>query len=359
MGFALERWSAVAVITALAGAAVVGCGTANSAPAGGNGSNTTSNSTANSAGGAGHTGASSTANGTAFVAYAASLQLANDQFVGPAFTKATGTPYKGQGGAAFAVANLILSKEITPNVFMSVGTAPIAVITPQFTTWAVGFASSPIVIAYSPQSPYASQLKAIANGSKPLSSLFTLMEQPKFHLGRTNPNTDPQGQAFIFMMRLAESQLHLPQGTANWVLGSVNNPKQIFAESSILSRLQAGQLDATSAYLPEAIQRHLPYISLPNTINLGDPSQASLYATQQMTISGGKKVKGSPIEVYATALARAPDATAGAAFVKYILSPAGKALYKKEGYTLTKPILYGNQKDIPQSVQQDITQAGS
>lgn len=299
---------------------------------------------------------SASASGVASVAYAGSLQLVNDQYVGPAFTKATGIPYQGRGGGSYGVAQLIAGHEINPNVFMSIGTGPVKVLDPTFTTWAVGFASSPLVIAYSPQSPYASQLEAIAKGKEPLSKLFQLMEQPNFHLGRTDPNTDPQGQSFIFMLHLAEKELNLPTGTADRILGSVDNPQQIFDEETILSRLQAGQLDASSAYLPEAVQRHLPYIKLPDTVNLGNPADAALYATQHLQLSNGQVVTGAPIEVYITAVKGTPATAAGEEFLKFVLSPEGQQLYKQEGFTLTPSIIYGMRRDIPQSILSEIGQ---
>ena len=41
--------------------------------------------------------------------------------------------------------------------------------------------------------------------------------------------------------------------------------RQIFEEAALDSRLQAGQLDAASAYLSQAKQLHLHYIMLPAT----------------------------------------------------------------------------------------------
>ncbi len=53
------------------------------------------------------------------------------------------------------------------------------------------------MVAYNPNSKYASQFKAIADGTKPLSGLYTLLETPGLKLGRTDPNIDPQGRDFI------------------------------------------------------------------------------------------------------------------------------------------------------------------
>lgn len=285
--------------------------------------------------------------GVADVAYAGSLQLVNDQFVGPAFSRATGIAYRGRGGGSFGVAHLIASGEIQPNVFESIGTGPMAALGSRFADWAVGFAGSPLVVAYSPESPFAPQLRAIAEGRRPLRDLFLLMENPRFHLGRTNPQTDPQGQAFVFMVRLAQKRLGLPPGAANRILGGVENPRQIFSEEGILSRLQAGQLDASSAFLPEAVQRRLPYIALPPSINLGDPGFASLYATQSLRLDSGRTVRGAPLEVYVAALKGNPDPGAGIAFAKFLLSKTGEGIYRREGYLLTRPVLWGRRSAIP------------
>jgi len=300
------------------------------------------------------TNQSQSAQQTANVAYAGSLQLVNDTALGPAFTKATGIPFHGRGGGSFAVAQLIASGEITPSVFESVGTAPFDEMGSKKQTWAIGFASSPLVIAYSQSSPYAAALNAIATGKKPLRDLFPLLETPGFHLGRTNPDTDPQGQAFILMMHLAEQQLHLPIGTADKIIGSNNNPKQVFAEEAILSTLQSGQLDATSAYLPEAIQHHLSYISLPATVNLGDPADAAIYATASLRLTSGKLVHGKPIEIYVTTVPHATDAQAGGKFVAFLLSSQGLAFYQKNGFDITKFIVHGNPADIPAPIQSAI-----
>ncbi|MCI0182260.1 MAG: extracellular solute-binding protein [Acidibacillus sp.] len=298
---------------------------------------------------------SSTNLGTANVAYAGSLQLVNDTELGPQFTRATGIPYEGRGGGSFGIAHLITSGQITPNVFESVGIAPIQLLQPHLSTYAIGFASSPLVIAYSPTSPYASTFKAIATGEKPLSTLFTLMESKNFHLGRTNPNTDPQGQAFVMMMELAQTYYHFPHGTAQKILGGVNNPSQIFSEESILSRLQAGQLDASSAFLSEAVQRHLPYITLPSAINFGDPTEQSVYATAHLHLSDGKTVTGAPLELYVTSVQGTPNTKAGVAFISYLLSKNGLDLYEKNGYQLTPPVIYGNRNAIPASILHVLT----
>src|SRR5580658_7954571 len=238
--------------------------------------------------------------GTASVAYASSLQYLNEKVAGPAFTKATGYKFSGTGNASGTLESDIAAGEIHPNVFESVGGDNITPLFPKFTKWYVQYAGTSMVVAYNPHSKYASQFKAIADGSKPLKDLFTLLQTPGLKLGRTDPNADPQGRDFIFMLELAQSHYHLPADTVTKILGGPEgsaSSSEIYAESSLDSTLQSGQLDAASAFITQAIELHLAYIPLPATINLGSFALASAYAKATVTITsnGAKTVKsGSP-----------------------------------------------------------------
>ncbi len=300
------------------------------------------------------TGSAAPRSGTANVAYAGSLQLLDDKTVGPDFEKATRFSYEGQGGGAFGISNEIAAGEIAPNVFESVGAGPIQPLMPKFTDWYVQFASSPIVVAYNPNSTFASQLGAIAKGQKPLADLFSLMEQPGFLLGRTNPETDPQGQAFYEMVELAQTQLRLPAGTVTKVLGAIDNPSQVFAETALDSRLQSGQLDAASAFLSQAVQLHLPYIPLPAGMNFGDPALASQYATASLNLGPGGVVHGVPLVLDITTIG-SQDAQAADSFVAYAVSPAGRRALQAGGYELLKPTVFGNRSAVPTVVLKDLT----
>ncbi|HWF79788.1 MAG TPA: extracellular solute-binding protein [Streptosporangiaceae bacterium] len=320
-------WRGGAVLLACVGLAAVGC--------------SSSSSSGKSPGSSGSS-TSAKPSGTANVAYAASLAFLNEKVVSPAFTSAEGFKYAGMANASGALEQEIAAGEIHPDVFESVGGDNIVPLEPKFTKWYVQYASTQIVVAYNPKSKYASQFKAIATGKEPLKNLYTLMQKPGFKLGRTDPNIDPQGRAFIFMLELATMKYHLPADTVSKILGgaALANPKspQIFAEASLDSTLQSGQLDAASAYINQAVELHLPYIKLPADINLGDPAQKANYAKASITIttSAGKATKmGSPLAIDITTIGT--PTPAGIAFVKYTLSPAGLALYQQNGYTVFSP----------------------
>jgi molybdate/tungstate transport system substrate-binding protein len=304
--------------------------------------------------------ASATPQGTASVAYASSLTFLNEKVAAPAFTTATGYKYTGRGDSSGALEADIASNSITPNVFEAVGGDNITPLEPKYTKWFIPYAGTQMVVAYNPKSKYASDFKAYADGSKPLKSLFTLMETPGFKLGRTDPNIDPQGRDFIYMLELAQMYYHLPKDTVSKILGTTDtgtaNSPQIFAESSLDATLQSGQLDASSAFITQAVELHLPYIKLPAAINLGDAALADQYAKATVTIKPPGKPKatksGSPQVIDITIIGK--PTPAGIAFVKYTLSPAGLAQYKQGGFTLITPTVTGDSSAVPSAVKSEL-----
>jgi molybdate/tungstate transport system substrate-binding protein len=295
--------------------------------------------------------------GTANVAYASSLEFLNENVVKPAFTAATGAGYSGTGNASGTLESDIASGEISPNVFESVGSDNITPLEPKFTSWYIPYAGTSMVIAYNPKSKYASEFKAYADGSKPLSSLFsTLLQTPGLKLGRTDPNTDPQGRDFIYMLELAQKYYNLPADTVSKILGTADfgssSSSEIYAESSLDSTLESGQLDASSAFITQAIELHLDYIPLPPQINLASAALASTYATATVKLTNGMTKSGSPQVIDITAIGTpTPAATA---FIAYTLSPAGLAQYKAGGFTLITPTVVGDKSAVPASIASEL-----
>jgi molybdate/tungstate transport system substrate-binding protein len=289
------------------------------------------------------------------VAYASSLQFLNEKVVSPAFTAAEGYTFSGQGASSGALEAEIASGEISPNVFEAVGGDNITPLEPKFTSWYVQYAGTAMVLAYNPNSKYASQFKAIASGTEPLKNLFTLLETPGLKLGRTDPNIDPQGRDFIYMLELAQTYYHLPSDTVAKILGTSDfgtaSSSEIFAESSLDSTLESGQLDAASAFVTQAVEQHLAYIPLPTAINLGSAADAAAYKKASVAIKGGTK-HGSPQVIDITIIGT--PTPAAIAFVKYTLSSAGLAEYQQGGFSLPAPKVFGSASSVPAAITSEL-----
>lgn len=344
------------------GAALLGISCLGLAAAAGCGSSSSSSSVAASGSGGSSPAASSSAgtgaakvSGTASVAYASSLEYLNEHVVQPAFTAATGAGYSGTGNTSGALEQDIASGEISPNVFEAVGGDNITPLQPKFTKWYIQYAGTSMVVAYNPNGKYASQFEAIANGTKPMKDLFTLLQTPGLKLGRTDPATDPQARDFIIMLELAQQYYHLPSDTVAKILGTTDvgssNSSQIYAESSLDSTLESGQLDAASAFITQAVQLHLHYIKLPDAISLGSFADAAQYKKASVTV-GPKTYKGSPQVIDITTIGT--PTPAAEAFVAYTLSPAGLAQYKQGGFTMIKPTVFGDKSAVPAPILSEL-----
>ncbi|HUY55192.1 MAG TPA: extracellular solute-binding protein [Candidatus Nanopelagicaceae bacterium] len=289
--------------------------------------------------------------GLASVASAGSLQLLMDKYLGPPFIKGTGNQYQNQSAGSQGLAQEILAGEITPNVFIPIGAAPMQLLEPRFTKWAVQFAASPLVVAYYPKGPHAAELAKIAKGQLPIKDLFTLMATPGFRLGRTNPAVDPQGQAFIEMIHLAQKYLGVSAATAYSDLGGSHGSSQIFSETGLEPTLQAGELDAASAFLPQAVQLGLPYVALPDQINFGSPKDLAIYQAASLELATGQVVHGSLLDLEASVLNVGGSPAAAAAFVKFLLGAQARRTLTNEGYTILPPVLLGQRSAAPRSIR--------
>ena len=301
------------------------------------------------------TTAKSTTHGTASVAYAGSLELWAATDLGPKFEAATGDSFQGRAAGSGTLASEIISKEISPGVFMSVGKKNIKRLWPVGRSkFVIQLATDPLVVAYDPQSKFAPEFNAIADHKASFASLFTLLSSPGIRVGRTDPNADPQGVYFILMMELAQSTLHLSYDPATTVLGVSKStpfglPAQMVDEDSLITDLQAGEFDATSAYLTQAIQYHLHYVTLPQSLNFAIPADNANYGKVSIRLTGGTVDQGDLITLNITLVLpanakSAPSATdqaADDAFVAWIVSGAGRAQLKKGGYPLTPEVYIG------------------
>lgn len=292
-----------------------------------------------------------TVHGTADVGYAGSLVTLVETTLQPAFEHATGDSFIGKGEGSTALAQSILDHELDPGAFVSVGAKAITLLWPTRSRFALVLGTDPLVVAYSEKSRYYSELHAISDGAKPLTDLFTLLEQPGFRLGRTDPNLDPQGGYFELMFQLAERELHLPSTTAATILGTsasnaVGSPGQIFDETVLPTDLATGNVDAGSAYLTEAREDHLDYITLPPALDFADPADLSLYETVSLPLTGGATFQGDLITLDCTLVSPprgesrpAADTAADEAFLSFLLSETGEKDLSAVGYELHPPAL--------------------
>jgi molybdate/tungstate transport system substrate-binding protein len=261
-----------------------------------------------------------------------------DRFIGPAFAKANSVEFQGIGQGSHALARQLEGRLLQADVFVPITPGPIDVLRQAGMIGpAVPVASTQMVVAYSPKSRFVADLEAAARGQK---KWYEVLQTSGLRFGRTDPATDPQGQNIVFTMLLAENYYKQP-GLADRILGAYLNPEQIFTEPSLLSRLEAGQIDASSGYLSATRSHHLPYIELPDEINLSNPAmEAAWYKNVQfsITLPGGKvaTLNTQPLVFYATVLKDSKQPALAKKFVEFLQSPEGQKLLDDNGYSPPK-----------------------
>jgi len=251
-------------------------------------------------------GASTTPSGPVDVLSAGSLQdLMQDQ-VGPAFQKATGYTLDNISMGSDALASSITGGTLQGDVFISaspaVNTSLEGSRNGNWVSWYDQFASSPLVLGYNPSSKFAQALK-----SKPW---YEVISEPGFHIGRTDPTTDPKGVLADEALDQAAKKHDLP---ALKTLGTETS--DVFPETSLVGELQAGQLDAGFFYGVEAAAANIKTVPLTGTSLAGD-----------YTI---------------TILNKAPHEAAAVAFVNFLLGKAGQKILAKNGVLAAKPKVSG------------------
>ena len=301
----------------------------------------------------GSTSNSTPAKGKVSVLYAGSLVNLMEKKIGPAFTQATGYPYEGEGKGSTALAAEIKGHLRSPDIFISADAAVDKTLmgsaNGNYVSWYATFTRTSMVIGYNPQSKFAADFQAAANGTKPW---YAVLEESGMRIGRTDPALDPKGIRTIIMMELAEKYYHQP-GLAQKILGSADNTSQIFPEEELVARLGSGQLDAGFFYLNEVKDQNLPYITLPNQINLSDPNMNSTYAQASYTDpKTHKKSVGGAIVYTITIPSTSKNAAGAIAFANFLLASQGQAILMQDGLLQTSPVLFGDSSAVPGQLQQ-------
>lgn len=253
------------------------------------------------------------------VAYAASMTSVMEGPIRQSAERDLSLVIQGRAQGASGLAQLIVSESIRPDVFISITPSPMdIVVKARKAAKSVPIARTEMVIAYSPIGRFAHGMP------KPW---WQALQQPGLRFGRTDPITDPQGRNIIFVMQLAARFYRQPE-LANHILGTNMNTAQIFTESSVQARLQSGQLDAASAYKVQPAAFGLPYMTLPEQINLGGSPRAY---DASLTLNG-KTYRPEPLVYYAAALTGSTRPTQAARFVGWLQGESAQNVFRSHGY---------------------------
>lgn len=244
--------------------------------------------------------------------YAGSLVDIMEKALGPEFMTATGDPFEGFGGGSNEDAAAIKGKVRTADVFVSAAASADQELegaaNGDWVSWYTTFTSSDLVLGYNPKTKFGKQLAA----GKPWYKVIT---EHGILVGRTEPKADPKGKLTVEAIDAAAKKLHDPK------LKQALKKFPIFEETSMLARLEAGQLDAGFFYVVEAKKAHLPTVPL---------TPVYKYADYTLTL-----------------LNNAENQSGAEALVAFLLSPRRKAVEKEYGLIPITPKFTGDAPAVP------------
>ncbi|HSF00827.1 MAG TPA: substrate-binding domain-containing protein, partial [Nitrososphaeraceae archaeon] len=137
------------------------------------------------------------------VLYAGSLINIFENEIKSAFQNSTRYNFIGEGKGSVQISTMILDGFRKPDVFVSADITPIERLINHslpLANWFVKFASAELVIAYNPQSQFASDLSNASNGELPW---YKVLEKEGLKFGRTDPELDPKGYYALIAAKLA------------------------------------------------------------------------------------------------------------------------------------------------------------
>ena len=248
--------------------------------------------------------------------FAGSLVDIMEKSFGPEFTAASGYPFEGYGGGSNEDAAQIKGKIRQGDVFVSAAASADQELegagNGNWASWYSTFTSSSLVLGYDPHTKFGKQLAA----GKPW---YKVLTEPGIVVGRTEPKADPKGKLTVEAIDAAAKKLHDPK------LLKALKGFPIFEETSMLARLQAGQLDAGFFYVVEAKVAGVPTVPL-----------TPVYKYADYTI---------------TLLNDAENQAGGEALVSFLLSPKRRAVEKQLGLVPIKPKFSGSAAAVPASLR--------
>ncbi len=244
--------------------------------------------------------------------YAGSLVSFMETSTGREFTAAKGYPFEGFGGGSNEDAQAIKGKVRQADVFVSASSSADKELegsaNGNWVSWYSTFTSSTLELGYNPKSKFGKQLAA----GKPW---YKVLTEQGVRVGRTEPKADPKGKLTVEAVEAAAKKLHYP------ALAKALKKFGIFEETTMLARLQAGQLDAGFFYVVEAKKAKVPTVPL---------TPAYKYADYTITL-----------------LNNAQNPAGAEALVSFILSPKRKAVEKAYGLVPITPKFSGSASAVP------------
>jgi molybdate/tungstate transport system substrate-binding protein len=200
------------------------------------------------------------------------------------------------------------------------------VLRPDDADWLVKFATTEVVVARTQASRFAEEIST-DNWPEILLRSDVLVAHP-------DPAVDPCGYYTRLAWKLADQQhAALPQGLFESLVEKSSAKYQRPDALGVMALLESRAVDYAFVYRCHAVDHHLPYVRLPDAVNLGSVAQQGAYARAQIEVPDYKgkivTMRGHPI-FFGLAISKA-SRNQGLAerFVSFVLSGRGQEILRQ------------------------------
>ena len=214
---------------------------------------------------------------------------------------------------------------------------------PKFSDWYVKFARNQMGLMYTEHSKYANEINN--------ENWYDILTRDGVEYGHSDPDADPCGYRTLLVFQLAEKHYGVP-GLADRLDKGCPQKNIRPKETELLALLESGDLDYAFIYKSVAAQHSLKFLELPVEIDLSGVDYADLYANAKVEIAGKEPGTtqtqvGAPIVYGITIPKNAPNPDLAKVWVKFLLSPEGRAVLEKDGQPPIVPALAKNIDNVP------------
>ena len=223
---------------------------------------------------------------------------------------------------------------------------------PQYATWNISFATNEMAIAYRPDAKGAKNI----NGQ----NWYDILLKKGAQYGHSDPNSDPCGYRTLLLWQLAEKYYQIP-GLYQKLMDGCPQKNIRPKETDLIALMEVGEIDYLFIYRSVCEQHKMPYVILPDEINLKSVRYKTFYNQAEVKISGKKPgeyilKRGNPMVYGITIPKSAPNRELAIRFVAFVVGPKGQKIMQENGQPpISPPWTTGDPDDFPPLLQKLVT----
>jgi molybdate/tungstate transport system substrate-binding protein len=218
---------------------------------------------------------------------------------------------------------------------------------PKYTDWYINFASNEMVLMYTPQSKYKEEINS--------DNWYNILLREEVEYGHSDPNADPCGYRSQLVWKLAED-FYNRENLYNDLDKNCPPNNVRSKETDLIALLESGSLDYIFIYRSVAEQHEMPFVLLPDKINLKTNKHSTYYQRAEFDVNGkepGEKITkvGQPMVYGITIPNNSPNKEAAQRFVEFVVSKEGQKILSNKGQPPLKPAVTNNLNSIPANIK--------